>query len=78
MTAFIAALVALILAGFALSLVALAMAGARREHRGRLPARAPGRLAGLARRIFGLYVRRPSSGSPEPRPEQPRRTTARR
>ncbi len=66
MIALITAIAAMILAGVALAIVALATAGARREPEGWLSVQAPGPLTGLARRMLGLHVRRASTDVPEP------------
>lgn len=58
--------VVLIIAAAAVAIVVLASVGARREPRGSLPAQAPAPLAGLARRILGLHVRRPCADIPAP------------
>lgn len=61
MIALATATAALILGAIALALVVLPTLGARREYQsGWLPTRPPGPLACLARRVFGLHVRRPS------------------
>jgi len=74
MIALISLIVALILAALTLAILVLAGVGARRENPGGwVPIHAPNTLAGLARRVLGLYVRRPSRDVPEPQ-RKPART----
>jgi len=65
----IVTLAALVLALAAVAFVLLATIGASREPGCVLPVRAHGRLTRLARRILGLYIRRPSADVPELRRE---------
>ena len=50
--------VVLIIAAAAVAVVVLASVGARREPHGSLLAQAPAPMAGLARHILGLHIRR--------------------
>ncbi len=67
MIALITAIAALILAVIALAIVVVATVGVHREYQADwLPVLPPGPLTGLARRILGLHVRRPSADVPKP------------